>query len=289
MSVNDTTQGKSVLLVGCGDIGLQLGETLSQHGFLVRGLRRHPPAQSPFEFIQADLLDPPSLQSIQDVYDFIVYTATPSQSTPEAYEQTYVQGLRNLMAAVAKPRERFLLVSSTGVYQQSCGEWIDESSETKPTRFSGQTLLKAEQLAAAGWSNTTVIRFAGRYGPGRLRLVKKIQQGCSVVEAPPKYTNRIHRDDCAGLLHFLMAQVLAGEDVEPIYVGVDNDPASEAEVLDFIASQLQVALPVREMAPPNMSQNKRCRNDLVVKAGYEFKYPSYKEGYLDIMKQASLI
>ncbi|MCG8672662.1 MAG: SDR family oxidoreductase [Pseudomonadales bacterium] len=289
MNVNEMTQSKSVLLVGCGDIGLQLGEVLTQQGFSVHGLRRNPPAQGPFEFVKADLLDPLSLECIQDTYDFIVYTATPSKSTPEAYEAIYVQGLKNLMAAVDQPRERFFLVSSTGVYHQTLGEWVDESSATEPVRFSGQTLLKAEQLASAGWSNTTVVRFAGIYGPGRLRLVKKIQQGCTVVETPPKYTNRIHRDDCAGLLQFLMAQVLAGENIESIYTGVDSDPGSEAEVLDFIATQLQLPIPAREEAPSNMSQNKRCCNDLIVNAGYRFKFPSYKEGYLDILQKAELI
>lgn len=270
-----------VLLVGCGDIGTYLGQQLTAQGHEVTGVRRTPPADAPFNMVSADLLKPESLAALKGDYDFVVYTATPSESTPEAYDATYVQGLQHLMNAIAPPKERLLLVSSTGVYHQSKGEWVDETSDTAPARFSGKTLLKSEALALQQWPNTTVVRFSGIYGPGRVRLIKKVQQGCEVLDNPPVYTNRIHRDDCAGVLSFLMTKQQEGVVLNSVYIGTDHEPATNKEVLDFVASELNLPLPVRTQ-PEDVAavkQNKRCKNQSLIDLGYQFKYPSYKEGY----------
>lgn len=281
---------KTVLLAGCGDIGLGLGQQLTGLGFSVTGLKRSPHQNAGFAIVQGDLLAPKTLDVLADSYDFIVYTATPSEMTSQAYENIYVKGLNHLLA-VTQPRECLLLVSSTGVYHQSKGEWVNESSQTSPTRFSGQWLLKGEQLAFSQCANTTVVRFAGIYGPGRLRLINKVQRGCSVVESPPKYTNRIHRDDCVGMLQFLIEQQLAGKPLASIYIGADHSAAPEHEVLDFIALQLGLSLPVRESVkdPQSVNQNKRCSNERILKLGYQFQYPSYKEGYRQVLQQEKLM
>ncbi|PIE40822.1 MAG: NAD(P)-dependent oxidoreductase [Gammaproteobacteria bacterium] len=275
---------KKVLLVGCGDIGAVLGEYLANNNFDVTGLRRTPVEDAPFKMLAVDLFAPDTLSQLDNDYDFIVYTATPSQMTAQAYEAIYVQGLQNLMAAIAPPKERLLLVSSSGVYHQSKGEWVDEQSATQPQRFTGEVLLRSEQLALETWPNTTVVRFSGIYGPGRFRLINKVQQGCRVTETPPKYTNRIHRDDCAGLLAFMIEQQLQGVALDSIYIGSDHDPATEAEVLDYIASLLGLPAPEREtVGNEPVNQNKRCSNQKVLDLGYRFKFPTYKEGYRELV------
>lgn len=282
--------GKKILLAGCGDLGLVLGQQLQQQGFAVTGLKRSPLSQAPFPIINADLLAPESLQVLNDEFDFIVYSATPGDRTPQAYKATYIEGLNNLMAATAQPKESFLLVSSTGVYGQSHGEWIDETSPAEPSRFSGEILLESEHLATATWANTIVVRFAGIYGPGRLRLVHKVQQREPVVESPPKYTNRIYRDDCVGMLAFLIAEKLQGTSLQSLYLGCDNAPVPDYDVLDFIADQLgQPKLP-RHAKPGNtVNQNKRCSNQRIRDLGYRFNMPSYREGYRAILKAAGLL
>ena len=265
---------------------MYLGRQLTDQGYDVTGLRRTPPIDAPFKMLSVDLLQRESLKVLDSDYDFIVYTATPSEATPEGYDAIYVQGLENLMAVLSPPKERLFLVSSTGVYHQTKGEWVDESSETSPTRFSGKTLLKSEQRAFGAWPNTTVVRFSGIYGPGRLRLIKKLKEGGTVIDNPPVYTNRIHRDDCAGLLAFLMGKQLNGTKLGSIYIGTDNEPATNADVLDFIAKELGAPLMNREHVEDTQSvkQNKRCRNQKIISLGYEFKYPSYRDGYRQIIK-----
>ena len=288
-----TVTEKTVLLAGCGDIGMHLGRLLQKKGFQVTGLKRSPMEDAPFAMIYADLQKPETLTQLAPRYDFIVYTATPGSMTPQAYQDTYVTGLENLMAATAEPAQHLLLVSSTGVYQQSQGEWVDETSVTEPQRFSGKTLLQSEQVALTQWPCTVVVRFAGIYGPGRLRLIRKVKSGEPVCDEPPKYTNRIFRDDCVGMLAFLMEKAGAGVALEPVYLGCDDAAVTDVEVLDFIADQLAVPrLPriPREPAPDGepVNQNKRCSNERIKSLGYQFQYPSYREGYQRILEEAGL-
>ena len=281
---------KSVLLAGCGDIGLYLGQQLQQAGYQVIGLKRSPLENPPFPMVYADLLAPDSLGELAEQYDFIVYTATPSSMTPQAYEDAYVNGLKHLMSATQPPAHRLLLVSSTGVYHQSAGEWVDESCATYPERFSGKILLQSEQIALSQWP-TTVIRFAGIYGPGRLRLINKVQRGEPVSEVPASFTNRIFRDDCAGMLAFLMVQSAAGQPLDSVYIGCDDAPVTDVEVLDYIADCMALPrLPRAEpQQPAGTAQNKRCCNDRIKSLGYGFAYPSYREGYERILREAGLL
>lgn len=279
-----------VLLAGCGRLGMALGAALSQpenaFRYQVTGLKRSP-ADAEFTVINADLLQPQSLQAMDDEpFDYVVYTATPSERSDAGYEAAYVTGLRNLMAAIPPPRQRLLLVSSTGVYHQDQGEWVDEDSPTQPQRFSGTRLLEGEQLALATWPNTTVIRFAGIYGPERWWLLRRVLDNPVVNEQHPKYTNRIHLKDCVGVLHFLLERHLSGQALDSIYIGCDDDPAPEFAVLDFIAEAMNAERPLRDKGATGddvIKQNKRCRNRRLKALGYEFNYPTYREGYREIV------
>ena len=284
------TTGKTVLLAGCGDIGLALGKLLGQQGYEVTGLKRTRLADPPFAMIYGDLLDPQSLSELAPRYDFIVYTATPGSMTPEAYEDAYVKGLNNLMHATEAPAQRLILVSSTGVYHQSAGDVVDEDSPTEPQRFSGKALLKSEQLAQQTWPGTVAIRFAGIYGPGRLRLIRKVKSGEPVSVEPPRYTNRIFSEDCVHLLAFLMEKNLEGVALDPVYIGCDDAPVTDIEVLDFIAERMGVAkLPRQNSEGGPVNQNKRCSNARIKALGYRFIYPSYREGYERILQEAGLL
>ncbi|MCG8316349.1 MAG: SDR family oxidoreductase [Pseudomonadales bacterium] len=284
-------QDKKVLLAGCGELGLYLGCLLQEHGFDVTGLKRTPVEEPPFPLICADLMDVDSLQPLASQYDFIVYTATPDAVTPDGYQAAYVTGLRHLLTATATPKEKLLLVSSTGVYGQSAGEWVNEESVTEPSRFSGKILLESEALAQELCPVTTIVRFSGIYGPGRLRNIRKARQGSQVIENPPQYTNRIHCDDCVGVLAFLIAEQLNGVELAPVYLASDCDPAPEHEVLDFIAQTLNIDSPPREIPADSevVTLNKRCSNKRLLQLGYEFHFPSYKDGYRQVMQVEGLI
>lgn len=277
------------LLAGCGYVGSALGAKLATAGNTVWGLSRQPVDLPPgVQPIAADLTDPGSLQSLPKELDFVVYTAAAAASTEEAYIGAYVRGLDNLlMALVGQDIRRILFTSSTAVYGQADGEWIDESSPTEPAHFSGQRLLEAESLLQASPFPSIVLRLGGIYGPGRTRLVRQVQSGEARRPAGPNFTNRIHRDDCAGAL----AHLLALENPEPVYLGVDHEPADFGDVMTWLAAELRVPAPPVEEAPSEGRRaraNKRCRNELLTASGYRFRYPTFREGYRELVRTAPL-
>lgn len=277
-----------VLIAGCGDLGTALGLELATAGDQVIGLRRHPQAlPAAIQPFAADLADPQSLEPLPPV-DAVVYAAAADSSTEEAYRRAYVDGVRHLLAApglLALPPRRFFFVSSTAVYAQDGGEWIDERSPAEATHFRARLLLEGEALVRAATSPETatiVLRLSGIYGPGRTRLIDLVRSGrATYPPGPPRYANRIHRDDAAGAL----AHLLCLPAPAPLYLGVDDAPVDLAEVLTFLAVELGAPLPRLEEAAsvPGAASpertSKRFSNALLKSTGYCFRYPTYREGY----------
>jgi len=223
------------------------------------------------------------LRSLPPELEVVFYTAAPSGSSPDAYQATYVDGIRHLLAALEAQGHhlrRFFFTSSTGVYGQTPGEWVDETSPTEPVHFSGRCLLEGEQVVLNGPFPATVLRLGGIYGPGRTRLIDSIRQGTAVcTDGPPLYTNRIHRDDCAGALRHLMRL----PQPDRLYLGVDYEPAEQCTVLRWLALQLGLPPPrqatLTDATPRSHRSNKRCSNRKLAETGYQFRYPTFREGY----------
>jgi len=273
-----------VLIAGCGDVGTELGVRLVEEGHTVWGLRRQcgtlPPSLHP---LPADLTKPDTLRALPPELDVVFYTAAPSSSSADTYHATYVDGICHLLAALetqGHALRRFIFTSSTGVYAQASGEWVEETSPTEPVLYSGRELLAGEQVVMSSAFPVTVVRLAGIYGPGRTRLIDSVRYGTAVcTDGPPVYTNRIHRDDCAGVLQHLMQ--LAQPD--RLYLAVDHEPAEQYEVLHWLALRLGVPPPWKQVAADGQTgrhrSNKRCRNSKLVATGYVFRYPTFREGY----------
>lgn len=279
-----------ILIAGCGDVGSALGSRLAAAGHEVWGLRRSAAAlPGGVRLVRADLGEPEALARLPARIDAVVYLATADRFDDHAYERAYVRGARNLLAALeasAGALRRFVFVSSTSVYAQSAGEWVDEDSPTEPVRFSGKRLLEGECLVRRAPARAIVVRFAGIYGPGRSRLQQSVLDAKPCQQTPPLYTNRIHRDDCAAVLE----HVLALDAPEEIYLGADCEPAPQCAVMDWLAAELGVPAPPRiepaDEADAKTSRNKRCRNARLLASGYRFIYPSYREGYAKIIADA---
>lgn len=272
----------NVLIAGCGDVGIALGRELVAEGHTVWGMRRNirvlPEEIKP---LAADLLNDLDTTPLPTGLTRVYFMPTPDARSEESYRGVFVQALRHLLSALeaAKaPVERFFYVSSTSVYGQSDGERVDEQAETSPRSFAGRVLLEGEQLAWASAYTTTVVRFAGIYGPGRDRLVNRVRSGGSCQAEPPSYSNRIHRDDCAGMLRHL------GELTPPerLYIGVDDEPTKQCTVMDWLAGRLGVPPPRRESNPAG-GRGKRCSNAKVIGSGYRLRYPTFRDGYGEIL------
>ena len=276
-----------VLIAGCGDLGGGLGQRLLGLGHEVHGLKRNPATLPPgIQPVKADLLDPRGIALPGDV-ELVAYILTPDTPDEAGYRAAYVTALENLLGALRRqsplPR-RLLLVSSTSVYAQGNGQWVDEDSPAEAWRFSGRLIREGEELAWASAIPTVVIRFGGIYGPKRTRLLDNLKAAKARC-VPGVYSNRIHRIDAvAALAHLLLLQ-----DPAPLYLGVDSTPSEQCEVLDWLAGQLGVAGPTRITETGEteraMRGNKRVSNRRLLASGFEFRYPGYREGYGAILRE----
>ena len=273
----------SLMIAGCGDVGSRLGLLLSRAGWTVYGLRREAAGLPvPILPVAGDLLAERCPRSWPNgELGYLLYAASASQHDEAGYRQAYVEGLRNALGWLEqrgqRPR-RLLFLSSTGVYGQDQGEWIDETSPTEPKGFTGQVMLEAERLALSSGLPMTLVRMAGLYDPARPWLQNQIRAGLRVERQPPQYSNRIHRDDAAGLLAHLLQADLRGVALEDCYLGVDNDPAPLHEVVDWLRERLGVT----HWADQTMTRragSKRCSNARARALGWAPRYPGYRDGY----------
>lgn len=275
---------KSLLIVGCGDIGAGLAKHFLARGWRVMGLRRNCDAlPQGVEPLEADISSAESMARLGKLKaDYVVVTLTPLNYRPEGYEAIFEQGLDHVLHALHEPKQ-LLFVSSTGVYDQHKHEWIDEDSAALPRRFSGQSLLAAEQrIAATGW-HYSVVRLAGIYGPERLQMMNKVIDGECAPPEPRHYTNRIHRDDCVGFLAFLLEKADAGEVIETCYLGADDEPATIQDVQSWLAGLLGVEYRAEGEAVKRTG-SKRCSNRRLKESGYQLKYPNYRSGFQDMIR-----
>ena len=272
-----------ILIAGCGRLGTRLGVALARAGHQVFGLRRQahalPAAITP---CAADLVADHDLAArLPADLDRVYAILTPDRYDDAGYRRTFVIGLQRLCAALqasGNQAARLLFVSSTSVYAQADGSWVDESSETAPARFSGQRLLEAEAIAASHPGGAIRVRFAGIYGPGRESLLRRIEAGAPCQAEPARYTNRIHEADCAGVLAHLGSLA----DPAAVYIGVDDAPCPQCEVMDWLATQLNRPAPPRTLGG---TAGRRCSNRRLRASGYELVYPDYRAGYRSLLAE----
>jgi nucleoside-diphosphate-sugar epimerase len=270
-------------------VGAALAKRLVAEGHEVWAVRRSKaPGPEGTQTLALDLGEPAALAALPEGLSAVVWTVSPDGRDDAAYARAYVDGPRALQSFLAErgdPVQRFVLTTSTGVYAQTDGSWVDEESPTEPTHHSGVRMIEGERVVQAGPFDGVALRLGGIYGPGRTSFVDRVRHGEARQPRASIYTNRIHRDDCAGALHHLLAHPAP----EPVYVGVDREPAALAEVQAWLAEQLGVPEPPLEdeqavaAVGRRARSNKRCRSDRLVASGYSFIHPTYREGYAAVL------
>ena len=258
---------------------------LLEEGHEVFGIRRNQDQlEAGTQPVTGDLTDPQTLPAPPPDLDLAVCAVAADEGSEAAYRRAYLDAQSGFLRWLGKsgqgPR-RYVMLSSTGVYGQTAGEVVDEDSATEPTSFRGEVMLAAEELAAASGMASVAVRLGGIYGPGRQYLIDRARMGLLKKRGYPHYTNRIHRDDAAGLVRHL----LFVDNPESLYLGVDNEPAEEGEVFDWLAQRLPCTVADADpgdCAPTATSGrgvgSKRCSNQRLRDSGYAMRYPSYREG-----------
>lgn len=280
---------EKLLIIGCGDLGQRLARHLAGTGVEITGLRRRPrdsDDQTPeLRYVAANATDEMAMMTLlREGFDTIVMTLTPAERSEAGYQRGYVRPCEVLVQSLQvlpKVPRQILFASSTAVYGQQQGEWVEEQSLTKPRRYNGEQLRKAESVLLDSGLPVTILRLAGIYGPGRQHLLKKVASG----QAPltDAWTNRIHAEDAAGFMAHLLdlseRQLLA-----PVYLVSDGAPAPAAEVIRWLAEKMGVGTGEHQQVH---NLNKRVSNRLMLATGYTLQYPDYRAGFGELIESES--
>lgn len=273
-----------ILIVGYGALGKKLALKLSVHHQVMILKRQAVKSPVPhIDYIYADISKADTLHPLPRDFDVIFCVVSCFPRNVENYRQLYEVGINNLISyfASAKNSLGWFFVSSTSVYGQNQGEWVDEDSLTRPKTVSARYLLKAEQSIQQAFAKAIIVRFSGIYGEDRRRLLELSRTGLPVQYSPASYTNRIHEDDCLGILLMLFDLQRQGAALDKVYLASDDSPVSKWEVMNWLAELQHCVAP--EKSNESVGQNKRCSNKKIKQLGYTFKYPSYKDGYMEII------
>lgn len=280
------------LIFGCGYLGLRVARRWVAGGDRVIAATRSEATAERFraaglEPLIADVTDRESLGDLPEA-DTLLYAIGYDRSAEPSIHEVYAEGLRRVLAALPECVGRVIYISTTGVYGDAGGEWVDEQTPPAPSRDGGKASLAAEQiLAESPWGDRSVaLRLAGIYGPDRLPYLAKLRAG-EPIEAPQTgWLNLIHVEDAA------MATMAAAEaNGSPGTICVsDGSPTQRRDYYAEVARLLDAPAPRFAEPPAGSSRaaragaDKRISNRLLLK---EFKtqlaYPSYRDGLAAII------
>lgn len=276
---------KSALVVGCGDIGLRISARLHAQGVAVTGWVRTATSAGAVQaaghtLLQADL---DARLDTLPAFDAVYYCAPPP--TVGATDPR----LRALLTCLPVPSRGLLYISTSGVYGNCGGRWIDEAEPLKASSERGLRRLDAEfalrAWAARSGARTVTLRVPGIYGPGRMP-VARLQRGDPVVrEANSPFTNRIHADDLAEAALLVHAR---GE-INAAYNISDGQPTTMTDYILRCARLLGVAEPpsisyaeaqqrFSPMLRSFLEESKRLKTDRLRGLGFVPRYANLAAG-----------
>lgn len=280
------------LIVGCGYLGQRVARLWSAEGHHVVGLTRSPERARQLEedglqSVVADVTRPETLAALPPA-GTVLYSVGYDGRHSASRRAVYVQGLQAVLDRVQPDAERVIQISSTGVYGQTDGSWVDENSACEPRREGGQVMVEAEnalrthRLADRG----IILRLAGIYGPGRIPRAADVQAGRPIASEPGGHLNLIHVDDAAEVV------VTADRLARPprTYIVADGSPIPRREFYIRLAELLGAPAPqFVEPAPGDRSlrrggTDKRASNSrMLEELGVVLRYPSYREGLTSVV------
>jgi len=278
-----------VLLVSCGDVATEAGLRFHAQGHEVTGWRRNS-SKLPQAFIghDVDLLDPVSWPDIDPATEVVVLTPVPVTRDTQGYERSYLQVAQELCARLheqAPQLRRLIYISSTAVMGGEDGEWVNEQAPICATRETAKVLARTEAALADSGLPVTILRASGIYGPGRTRLIDLVASGTAKIPTGSCWTNRIHRDDLAAAIVHVAS---LGDQAAPLYLATDSRPAQLGEVYQFLAAELGLKQPEQDAAPATRrAGDRRLNNSLLLDSGLQLQYPSFIEGYREILSGTS--
>ena len=280
------------LVVGCGYLGTPVAEKWLRDGHRVHVLTRSAEHAELFSRqgmspILGDITVPETLVDLPEV-EHVLCAVGYDRRAGLSINTVYVEGLTHLLDALSTKTARLIYVSSTGVYGQNDGAWIDENSPCLPVRAGGVACLEAErrlQNHVIG-RRSVILRMCGIYGPGRVPRIADIKAGRPIMSPEDGYLNLIHREDAVRSI------LLAEENAVPpdlILVG-DGCPVLRRDYFSYLAQLLETDLPDFETPQQGAAVSARALSDKRVTnrkmldiLQIRLEYPSFREGLASIV------
>lgn len=310
----------SKLIFGCGYLGERVAQLWIQQGHIVMGVTRSDEhslelAKAGLFTVGADVTKPETLGCLKSLPHFsmfarinpqhdlvepvkesnaigtVLYAVGYDRTSRQSIHEVYAGGVRNVVDALPSDVGRFLYISTTGVYGDAGGAWIDETTPPDPQRDGGRASLAAEQVLASHpiGKNSIILRLAGIYGPGRIPLLDLLRAGAPIPAATAGHLNLIHVDDAATAV-IAAAELPPFDDGPRIFCASDGYPVQRGEYYREVARLIGAPPPTFTAPDPNSPRaaraagDRRVRNDrLLADLGVKLAYPDYRAGLAAIL------
>ncbi len=280
------------LIIGCGYLGLRVARRWLDEGETVHALTRS--ADRAIEFEQlgiapiiGDVTVSESLARLP-ICETLLYAIGYDAAAGRSRQQVQINGIKSVLDVLPAETGRIVFISTTGVYGQTTGEWLDEESVCGPTREAGLAALSAERHITDSrfGERTIILRLAGIYGPGRIPHRRDIIAARPIAASPDSYLNLIHVEDA------VEAVLAAAKRTEPprLYLVSDGSPVRRGEFLAELARLVDAPAPRFEVPAPQALAASRSGTDKRIsnarlrrELSFTPRYPSYREGLAAIV------
>lgn len=277
-----------ILVAGCGYLGERAANLFHEASWTVEGWTASQESASrlrdkPYRVHAVDIASASAVAGALSDFDAIIHCASSGGGGAPEYRRIYYEGARNLIDAF--PTATLLFASSTSVYAQRDGSWVDETSVTEPDRETARVLLETERIVLA--NGGIVARLAGIYGPQRSFLLRKFLAGEANVDAAnDRFVNQVHRDDIATALVLLLSQrkelgERGATEEKNIFNVADDRPFFTRELYEWLANCLDrpiIASHAHSAPRKRGENNKRVSNHKLRALGWRPEYPTFEEG-----------
>lgn len=282
ISNTDPDARRPVMVVGLGDLGGRIARHTLALGLPTLGMRRGTTAPDGVDLLRHDASLPWPIPETPP--EDVVLCLPPTERSDLGYEQSYRTVAERALNALQQwaPEAHVWLISSTSVYAQSDGEWVDERSPTEPVRSTARIIRDTERFWLDSVQSATILRPAGIYGPGRHFLIRKALDGFRVADEQPVYTNRIHVADAARAVVHLVQRRRDGHMPPSVVNLADRCPVSMQELLPWLQQRLEV-VPDEDRRLDRGS--KRVDSQLLADTGFVWAFPSFREGYAELIQE----
>lgn len=291
------------LIIGCGYLGRRVAARWLATGDSVAALTRTAENAAGLSAlgilpVLGDVMRPETLGELPEV-DTVLWAVGWDRTSGHAQRDVYVTGLQNVLRKISGRSTRLIYISSTSVYGQSNGEWIDEATVCEPAQPNGLACRDAE-LSLEPWRPgggespvATILRLSGIYGPARLlSRVAALQSGEPLAGNPEAWLNLIHVEDAASAVIDCADQSVPS----PLFLISDDEPvvrrtyyAALAELVGAPPPRFAEEDPTGEVAARGtrtVGLNKRCRNTFARKIlKWTPQFSTYREGLAQAVRE----